>query len=122
MGTGSGLRDLRAGLLPLGPLERILPTMRWLIFLLLVLLAALQYRLWVGEGSLAEVAALHRSNEQLRQELAQKQAANNRQLADVMDLKQGTEAIEERARQELGMIREGETFYQFVKPAPATAP
>ncbi|MEO5342973.1 MAG: cell division protein FtsB [Gammaproteobacteria bacterium SHHR-1] len=93
--------------------------MRWLILLLLLLLAGLQYRLWVGEGSLAEVAALHRGNEELRQELAQKQAANERQAADVIDLKQGSEAIEERARQELGMIREGEVFYQFAKP---TAP
>jgi cell division protein FtsB len=90
---------------------------RWLILLLLLLLAGLQYRLWVGEGSLAEVASLHRSNEALRQELAQKQAANDRQAADVIDLKQGTEAIEERGREELGMIRQGEVFYQFVTPA-----
>jgi cell division protein FtsB len=91
--------------------------MRWLILLLVLLLAGLQYRLWVGEGSLAEIAALQKSNAELRQELEQKQAANDRQAADVMDLKQGTEAIEERARKELGMIREGEVFYQFVKPA-----
>jgi cell division protein FtsB len=90
--------------------------MRWLIMLLLVLLAVLQMRLWVGDGSVAEVASLHASNDALRKELAQRQAANDRLAADVIDLKQGTEAVEERARGELGMIRDGEVFYQFVTP------
>ena len=90
--------------------------MRWLILLLLVLLGALQYRLWVADGGLAEVAGLHKSNQQLRAEIERKRAANNQLAAEVIDLKHGHEAVEERARSELGMIREGEVFYQILSP------
>lgn len=92
--------------------------MRWLILILLILLGALHYRLWVvPEGGFAEVAALHKANQQLREEIDRKKTANNQLAAEVIDLKQGKEAVEERARKELGMIREGEVFYQFVAPS-----
>jgi cell division protein FtsB len=90
---------------------------RWLILILLILLGALHYRLWVvPEGGFAEVAALHKANQQLREEVERKQAANSQLAAEVIDLKQGKDAVEERARKELGMIRDGEVFYQFVSP------
>lgn len=87
--------------------------MKWLWVISLALLAALQYRLWVGEGSLAHVA-------QLKQEIAQQKSENEKLLernrvltAEVIELKQGLETIEERARHELGMVKEGETLFQL---------
>jgi cell division protein FtsB len=94
--------------------------MRWLILLLAVLLLILQFHLWVGEGSFAEVSALRKQNEVLKQELEQMRAANDRLAAEVVDLKSGTEAVEERARNELGMIRDGETFIQIIEKKPKT--
>lgn len=89
--------------------------MRLLIIILLLLLAALQYGLWVGEGSLAEVWSLRQDIEQQRAENQRLHTRNQELEAEVRDLKQGLEAVEERARHELGMAREGETFYQIVE-------
>src|SRR5690606_7456363 len=88
--------------------------MKYLAAALLVELVLLQYRLWLGDGGMrevrrlrAEIAAQMQENEALRE--------RNRTLAaEVQDLKKGTAAIEERARTDLGMIGEGETFYQVV--------
>jgi cell division protein FtsB len=92
--------------------------MRWLIWFLVVLLLLLQYKLWVGDGSLAEVWGLYQQVE-LQQDENQRLRERNQALeAEVQDLKQGLEAIEERAREELGMIKEGETFYQIVEDPP----
>lgn len=91
--------------------------MRTLLAVLLLLLAALQFKMWFGEGGYRDVQRLaQRVDEQARENelLAQR----NRELqAEVEDLRQGLEAIEERARSELGMIKENEEFYQVV-PAP----
>ncbi len=81
-----------------------------------MLLLLLQYRLWVGEGSLAEVSHLKREIAAQQQELARLRQRNRALMAEVQDLKQGLTAIEERARSELGMIRKGETFYQIIEP------
>lgn len=94
--------------------------MRKLIVLLLIALAALQYELWVSEDGLREVWRLEdevrtqtRENEQL--------ANRNAELeAEVVDLKQGLSAVEERARNELGMVRPEETFFQVVPARPAS--
>jgi cell division protein FtsB len=93
--------------------------MRWLALGLLLLLLLLQYRLWFAEGSLAE---LHR----LKAEVAQQQALNetlrvrnDRLEEEVLELQQGLETVEERARRDLGMIREGEVYYQVVEEQPA---
>lgn len=94
--------------------------MRWLNWLLVVLLVLLQYRLWVGDGSLAEVWDLYQQVELQRTENERLNERNQALEAEVKDLKQGLEAIEERAREELGMIRDGETFYQIIED-PATA-
>jgi cell division protein FtsB len=91
--------------------------MRALIAVLFALLVLLQYRLWFGAGGLNEVR-------HLRQEISHQRSENqllgerNRTLAaEVQDLKQGTAAIEERARTDLGMVGEGETFYQIITRA-----
>lgn len=91
--------------------------MRALLAILLLVLLALQYKLWFGEGGYRDVQRLTlRVEEQARENevLAQR----NRELeAEVDDLRKGLEAIEERARSELGLIKENEEFYQVV-PAP----
>ena len=88
--------------------------MRLLIATLIVLFVVLQYKLWLGQGGFQDVR-------QLQQELVAQRTENeklferNRALqAEVDDLKKGLAAIEERAREELGMIRDDETFYQVV--------
>jgi len=94
--------------------------MRWLVWLLVVLLVLLQYKLWVGDGSFAEVWDLYQQVEMQREENQQLRERNHALEAEVQDLKQGLGAIEERAREELGMIKEGETFYQIIEEPVAT--
>ena len=89
--------------------------MRKLIVLLLLLLVYLQYRLWFGDGSLQEYWQLRREVEVQREENLQLRERNDALDAEVLDLQQGLDAIEERAREDLGMIKEGETFYQIVE-------
>ncbi len=84
--------------------------------ILLLVLLGLQYRLWVGEGSLAEVAMLKRQIADQRAELEDLQERNATLQAEVDDLKEGLAAIEARARSELGLIRKGETYFQLVPP------
>jgi cell division protein FtsB len=88
--------------------------------ILLILLLALQYRLWVGEGSVAEVAHLRGEIEAQRTELAQIRGRNQALQAEVEDLRKGLEALEERARSELGMIKKGEIFYQVIEDGAET--
>jgi cell division protein FtsB len=94
---------------------------RILIGVLLLLFLWLQYRLWVGEGSLAEVHSLRQEIGRQQEELAILKQRNRVLEAEVRDLKNGLEALEERARSELGMIRKGEVFFQVVEP-PRTDP
>ncbi len=91
--------------------------MRWLIAILLVILVLLQIKLWFGEGGFTEVRLLeNRVMEQVeRNEGLEKRNAELQ--AEVEDLRERLEAVEERARSELGLIKEGEEFYQVV-PAP----
>ena len=92
--------------------------MRWLVWFLIGLLVLLQYKLWVGDGSLAEVWNLYQQVEAQQEENRQLRERNQALEAEVEDLKQGLEAIEERAREELGMVRDDETFYQIIEDAP----
>lgn len=85
--------------------------MRWMIVTLLLLFCALQYHLWVGEGSLAEEARLTRALEKQQVENDRLRQRNKVLAVEVDALKQDPDALEERARQDLGMIRRGETFY-----------
>ena len=92
--------------------------MRLLALVLVVLIAALQWPLWAGKGGWMRVweldqqlKAQRRTNEALR-------ARNATLDAEVRDLKTGFEAIEERARSELGMIKQDEVFFQVLEPGP----
>lgn len=85
-----------------------------LVLVLVVVLALLQYRLWFAGGGRPEVWELERA---IQAQLAEndKLEERNRSLeAEVLDLKEGLEAVEERARSEMGMIKAGETFYQVI--------
>ncbi len=96
--------------------------MNWPTLVLAVLIALLQYPLWLGKGGWFRVWD---NDQQLRaqRELNQKLEQRNAGLdAEVRDLKSGYEAIDERARYELGMIRDGEVFVQVPQRGPATAP
>ncbi|HEX6005462.1 MAG TPA: cell division protein FtsB [Burkholderiales bacterium] len=90
--------------------------MRLLTLILAALIVLIQYPLWLGKGSWLrvwevdqQIRAQHVTNERL-------QARNGALDAEVRDLKQGLDAIEERARSELGMIRQDEIFFQIVQP------
>lgn len=89
--------------------------MRWLIPLLVILVLLLQYRLWVGEGSFAEVVSLKREITGQQQELERLQQRNQALQAEVDSLKNDLEAVEELARSDLGMIREDEEFLQILE-------
>ena len=94
--------------------------MRWLRVLLVALvglLVVLQVRLWTGEGGRRSVAVLERGLQAQTRENSGLQQRNAALAAEVEDLKSGETAVEERARSELGMIKENEQFYQVV-PAP----
>jgi cell division protein FtsB len=91
--------------------------MRLLGLALVVLLVALQWPLWFGKGGWMRVWELDRQLVALQQTNATARARNAALDADVRDLKQGYDAIEERARTELGMIREDEVFFQIVETA-----
>lgn len=89
--------------------------MKAIMGILVLMLILLQWRLWVGDGGVQELT-------QLEQELAAQKAENeslqqrNQMLeSEILDLKNGLEAVEERARSDLGMIRDGETFYMVIE-------
>ncbi|MDR2507311.1 MAG: cell division protein FtsB [Candidatus Accumulibacter sp.] len=84
--------------------------MRWLAFLLILLLAALQYPLWIGKGGWLWVWDVDNQILQQREANKKLEIRNAGMDAEVRDLKEGYDAIEERARYELGMIRQGEIF------------
>jgi len=89
--------------------------MRWLAGILLLILLGLQYRLWVGDGGLAEVQAMRDEIGSQKKELDQLRARNQTLEAEVSDLRKGLDALEERARSELGMIKKGEIFLQVIE-------
>ena len=89
--------------------------MKALIALLVLLLVLVQFRLWVGEESLAEVWRLRQAIEHQSSENVLFKGRNQRLEAEVRDLKNGLEAVEERARLELGMIRKDEIYFQIVE-------
>jgi len=86
----------------------------WTLLGLMILL--LQVRLWVGEGSFAQVWQLQQRIEAQETENSQLRARNDRLYAEVSNLRRGRVAIEERARLNLGMISQGETFFLVVDP------
>ena len=91
--------------------------MKLLAISLISFLAILQYDLWLGEGSLTSAWQMENAIEQQQQENTRLQARNDALAAEVQDLKGGLAAIEERARSELGMARDKETFNQVIDGA-----
>ena len=91
--------------------------MRILVAILVLLLILLQAKLWLGEGGYRDVQRLRERVAEQEQENAALQARNDQLRAEVEDLREGLDAVEERARSELGLIGEGEEFY-LVVPAP----
>ena len=92
--------------------------MRLLAVVLVVLIAAIQTPLWFGKGGWLRVWELDRQLVQVRKSNDELRARNAALDAEVRDLKTGYDAIEERARSELGMIRQDEVFYQVLEPGP----
>jgi cell division protein FtsB len=92
----------------------ILVSMRAFTALLLILFSLLQYRLWFGKNSVPDYYALQ--DEVTRQQSTNEKLKQRNKLlyADTDDLKLGSEAIEERARNELGMIKQDETFFRII--------
>ena len=89
--------------------------MKLLALVLTALLIALQYDLWIGEGSLTALWHIKQENEAARVDNQKLQARNDALTAEVDDLKSGMAAIEERARSELGMVKQHETFVQVIE-------
>ncbi len=94
--------------------------LRWVALILLLILVGLQLKLWSGAGSMRDVDSLRIAVKKQTDENDRLTQRNQALSADVLDLKHGDEAVEARARTELGLIKPGETFYQVVE-APAAA-
>jgi len=92
--------------------------MKWISAILVILLLSLQYKLWVGQGSFAEVAHLEQAIKKQKATNAELHERNAALDAEVKDLKKGVAAIEERARSELGMVKKDETFFQIIDEQP----
>lgn len=89
--------------------------MKILLSVIILLVILLQYRLWYGDGGIAEIRAYQQRLDDLKEHVEEKRERNEALYAEVEDLRKGQEALEERARDELGMIREGETFFQVLE-------
>jgi len=90
--------------------------MRLLLIVLVLLTAFIQYPLWLGKGSWMRVRELEQqiaAQNEINEALV---ARNNALAAEVQDLKSGTQAVEERARGEMGMVKQGEVFVQLLAP------
>ena len=87
--------------------------MRWLALFFLALIVALQYPMWLGKGGWLQVREYDRQLAEQREQNARLKARNDALDAEVRDLKTGYDAIEERARSELGMMRQDEVFFQL---------
>lgn len=95
---------------------------RWLLLVLALVTGLLQHRLWLGPGNSGQVQALQAQVDAQKRDNLGLQQRNDALAAEVMDLKDGESAIEERARSELGMIKPGEKFYRVVESPAAPSP
>ena len=98
------------------------------VIVLALLITALQYHLWFGEGSWPRAQAVREKFELQMSENEKLQQSNATMEAEVLDLKTGLDAIEERARVDLGLVRQGDVYFQIIQPekgesaAPASTP
>ncbi len=88
--------------------------MKKIIALLVVLLAMLQYKIWLGDGGIPEILQLEKEIDVVQLQVDKLKERNQALDAEVQDLKKGMDAIEERARSELGMIGKDEVYYQVI--------
>ena len=96
--------------------------MRILSIVLAALIVLIQYPLWLGKGGWLHVWQADRQVKAQKDANAQMRERNDALDAEVRDLKQGYSAIEERARYDLGMIKQDEIFFEIVEKSPAVAP
>ena len=94
--------------------------MRWLALAFIAVIVALQYPMWLGKGGWLQVREFDRQLAAQKEANAKLKVRNDALDADVRDLKTGSEAIEERARSELGMVKQDEVFFQL-RQRPDTA-
>src|SRR5688572_5522532 len=92
--------------------------MKTVLAILLLVLIMLQVRLWTGPGSMADIVRLENAIIEQNEENTGLEARNSVLMEEVSDLRNGLDSIEERARNEHGLIREGETFYLIVENDP----
>jgi len=90
--------------------------LRYVALILLILLIGLEIKLWAGQGGMADVWRLEKTVAEQKSKNDELKARNDALSAEVENLKDGDEAVEERARSELGLIKPGEIFYQVVEP------
>jgi cell division protein FtsB len=95
---------------------------RVLFWILVLLFFSLQLRLWIGDASLAEVWQLNSAIERQERENHLLAERNKRLGAEVKNLKEGLDAVEERARTQLGMVKEDETFFLIINDKPPSPP
>jgi len=93
----------------------IISQMKWALFVTILILSVLQLSLWFGDSSLPDAWRLKKSIVEQREQNQHLTIRNQTLKAEVLDLKEGDDAIEERARSELGMIKKGEKFYQIIE-------
>ncbi|MCB1749626.1 MAG: cell division protein FtsB [Gammaproteobacteria bacterium] len=96
--------------------------MRVFIALLVMVTLYLQYVLWFERGGVRDVTKLERAVAEQHAEIERLRERNQALAAEVVDLKQGLEAIEERARSDMGMIKQGEVFFRMTDPLPEGDP
>jgi cell division protein FtsB len=89
--------------------------MRAVVIILVLLLLTLQYQLWAGRGGLPELWSLREQIEEQETENRELDERNRALEAEVEDLREGLDAIEERARSELGLVRPGESFFEVIE-------
>ncbi|PHV12956.1 cell division protein FtsB [Chitinimonas sp. BJB300] len=94
--------------------------MRLLALILATCVVLLQWPLWIGKGSWLKVWQIENQLGEQKKQNQKLEARNNALEAEVRDLKTGTDAIEERARNELGMVRQDEVFFQILDPKPSS--
>ncbi|HEX7324182.1 MAG TPA: cell division protein FtsB [Rhodanobacteraceae bacterium] len=96
--------------------------LKWIALVLIALLIGLQVKLWVGDGGMRDLHALRARVTAQRAQNAKLKQRNDALHADVEDLKHGQDAVEARARSQLGLVKPGEVFYQVVTtPAGASS-
>ena len=88
--------------------------MRIFALALTILLGWLQYTLWLGKNGISDYYGVHNEIEVQQQVNDKLHSRNAEMFAEIDDLRQGLDAIEERARHELGMVKDGETFYRII--------